>query len=154
MWLLNIVPDIMWPLGGLSQIISLVILFGIHSTKYELLALSWFIAINLLSYEEIWPLNIMLDDNHLPWFGIIFVMKALSPKRDSFMSTIVGGTYFLSNWMYGPWLNWRKWSFGKLTRFTACFLRSVMFWPGYLILQVRSFITVPIRLSWSLYVGF
>src|SRR5690606_11411847 len=62
------VTDIFNPLGGISQM-ELLMLLGIHSTKYELF-LFWTLSIcSSTSLEDILPLNIAEAVRYLPCLG-------------------------------------------------------------------------------------
>jgi len=62
------VTDIFKPFGGISQIPALM-LFGIHSTKYELFLFYTFNICSSTSFVDILPLNMAAAVKYLPCLG-------------------------------------------------------------------------------------
>ena len=119
------VTDILRPFGGISQIADLM-LFGIHSTKYEEF-LFWTLSIySSTSLEDILPLNIAEAVRYLPCLGSEAHIMFLASNICWVSSGTVRALYCWDPLeVSGAKPVMKKWRRGNGIRLTANFLKSL-----------------------------
>merc|ERR1719260_241450 len=147
------VADILRPLGGMSHT-AVLILFGIHSTKYELF-LFWIPSIcSSTSFIDILPRKTAATVKYLPCLGSQAAIIFLASNICWVSSGTVRALYcWLPLAVRGANPGMKKWSLGKGTMFTASFLRSAFSWPGNLRQVVTPDMVRETRWFRSPYVG-
>jgi hypothetical protein len=128
--------DILRPLGGISQTDDLM-LFGIHSTKYEEF-LFWTLSIySSTSLVDILPLNMHEAVKYLPCLGSEAHIMFLASNCCWVSSGTVRALYYCDPLeVNGANPIMKKWSLGNGIKLTASFLRSLFNCPGNLKQQV------------------
>merc|ERR1719262_1254157 len=118
------VVDILRPLGGMSQTLDLM-LFGIHSTKYDEF-LFWTLSIcSSTSLEDILPLNMAEAVRYLPCLGSEAHIMFLASNICWVSSGTVRALYCWDPLeVNGAKPVMKKWRRGNGIRLTANFLRS------------------------------
>merc|ERR1740131_629442 len=130
------VADILRPLGGMSHT-AVLILFGIHSTKYELF-LFWIPSIcSSTSFMDILPRKTAATVKYLPCLGSQAAIIFLASNICWVNSGTVRALYCCEpRAVRGANPGMKKWSRGNGTMLTASFLRSAFSCPGNLRLVV------------------
>merc|ERR1719370_1839919 len=148
------VADILRPLGGMSHT-AVLILFGIHSTKYELF-LFWIPSIcSSTSFIDILPRKTAATVKYLPCLGSQAAIMFLASNICWVNSGTERGRYcWLPLAVRGANPGMKKCNLGKGTMFTASFLRSASSCPGNLREVVTPDIVRETKWFRSPYVGF
>ncbi len=118
------VTDILRPFGGISQMADLM-LFGIHSTKYEEFLFWTFNICSSTSLVDILPLNIQQAVKYLPCLGSEAHIMFLASNICWVSSGTVRALYCWEPLeVSGANPVMKKWSLGNGIKLTASFLRS------------------------------
>jgi len=127
------VTDIFNPFGGISHTDDLM-LFGIHSTKYDEFLFCTFNICSSTSFVDILPLNTNDDVNYLPCLGSAAHIMFFASNACCVNSGTVNALYCWDPLdVNGANPIMKKWSLGNGIKFTAIFLKSEFNWPGNLI---------------------
>merc|ERR1719192_461595 len=124
------VVAILSPLGGMSQTEDLM-LFGIHSTKYDEF-LFWTLSIcSSTSLVDMRPRNMADAVRYRPWRGSEAHIMFLASNICCVSSGTVRARYcWEPREVRGAKPVMKKWRRGKGMRFTASLRRSEFSWPG------------------------
>jgi len=141
------------PFGGISQIDDLM-LFGIHSTKYDEFLFCTLSIYSSTSFVDILPLNIAEAVKYLPCLGSEAHIMFLASNIYYVNSGTVKALYYYDPLdVKGANPIMKKWSLGKGIRLTANFLKSEFNWPGNLKQHVTPDIAAETKWLRSPYVG-
>merc|ERR1719512_591352 len=124
------VADILRPLGGMSHT-AVLMLFGIHSTKYELF-LFWIPSIcSSTSFIDMRPRKTAATVRYLPCLGSQAAIMFLASNICWVSSGTVRALYCWEPLaVRGANPGMKKWRRGKGTMLTASLRRSAFSWPG------------------------
>merc|ERR550539_664263 len=124
------VTDILSPFGGMSQT-ELLMLFGIHSTKYEEFLFCTLSICSSTSLVDIRPRNIAEAVKYRPWRGSEAHIMFLASNICWVSSGTVRARYcWLPRDVSGAKPGMKKWRRGNGTMLTASLRRSALSWPG------------------------
>merc|ERR1711865_818649 len=137
--------DILSPLGGMSQM-ELLMLFGIHSTKYEEFLFCTLSICSSTSFVDIRPRNSAAAVKYRPWRGSAAHIMFLASNCCWVSSGTVSARYcWEPREVRGAKPMRKKWRRGKGMRFTASLRRSALSWPGKRMQQVTPDMAAEMR---------
>merc|ERR1719208_484493 len=141
------------PFGGMSQTNALM-LFGIHSTKYDEFLFWTFNICSSTSLVDILPRNKAAAVKYRPWRGSAAHIMFLASNICCVSSGTVNARYcWLPRLVSGAKPVMKKCRRGKGTMFTASLRRSLFSWPGKRRQHVMPEMAADTRWLRSPYVG-